>query len=285
MKFSTLEQVIREFQVTSSDQDEVRKYLIKRLAETHPDKTNGVFATEDQEQEYEKLNLAIEFMDNQKNGGQSLIKIDDLRDLIKLIRDEDSDRPNVLEKYERNLQKTFSLYREKTLSRYKFPKVSLTAVTAITTFLWTFPNLVSDHPILSKWVDPQNPYLSVIWLQLLILTGGFWIFTWWKDEREKRFQDLISNEAFQNKLFIEFINDRRREFRVEDSKEYSFFKEQLIKYILHYYFKRPVDEGVAENLAELILRRALEKNVIIKDSRKSMSDIYRVRADDMVYVV
>ncbi|HEY9008778.1 MAG TPA: hypothetical protein VIM75_21720 [Ohtaekwangia sp.] len=285
MTFRTIEQVTQEFQIESSDKDEIRKELIKKMAEAHPDRTSGSFATKTQEIQYQRLSLAIEFMDNNQNTTNSLIKIDDLKDLIRLIRDEDGDKPSVIEKYESNLKKTFSLYREKSLSKYKFPKISLTAVTAVATFLWTFPGLIAEHPILSKWIDPTNPYLSIVWLQLIITTGAFWLFTWWKDEREKRFQDLITNEAFQNKLFMDFVSDRKQEFRVEESKEYSFFKEQLIKYILHHYFKRYVDEGVAENLAELILRRALEKNVITRDSRKSMSDIYRVKADDLIYVV
>lgn len=283
MKFSNIEQVKTEFKITSSHIDDIRRDLIKKLAEAHPDKTSGNFANAEQEEKFERLKQAIEFMDNQQNA--SLIKIDDLKELIRLIKDDDKEKPNIIEKYESNLKKTFELYREKTLSRYKFPKISITAITAAITFLWSFPSLIGEHPILSRWIDPSNPYLSIIWLQSLIVTGTFWFFIWWKDEKEKRFQDLISNEGFQNKLFIEFVNERKIEFREEGNKEYVFFKEQLIKYILNFYFKRHVDEGVAENLAELILRRALDKGVIIKDSRKSMSDIYRVNADDMMYVL
>jgi len=68
------------------------------MAEAHPDRTNGSFATKTQEIQYQRLSLAIEFMDNNQNTSNSLIKIDDLKDLIRLIRDEDGDKPSVIEK-------------------------------------------------------------------------------------------------------------------------------------------------------------------------------------------
>lgn len=310
MEFRSIDQIKSEFGLGAASNEELRRSLVKQLADMHPDKTNGEFKTTAQRDAYEKVKRALDFMD--KSQSSNLVRIDDVKELIRVLRADEKVGENVIERYKSSLERSFSLSRERIIGRYRIPKLSLTTATGITTFLWAFPKLIVEHPILGKIVDPANLTFTMLWFCLVLLTGGLWALSFLIDHSEKRLHRLLSNEEFQNELFNKFIELCNADFRKNDRGESIFSKTHLVKFIRYcpfrgglnpfsgmmypirsglrslgervYLVSGPVDPAVAQDLAELILRRAVEKEVIARDPQKSLSDLYRINVEEIASV-
>lgn len=67
--------------------DEVRRELIIKLAEVHPDRNNGEFKNENDKILYNDISRAIEFIDNNANKTLQIIPVSAITDIIRLIKE------------------------------------------------------------------------------------------------------------------------------------------------------------------------------------------------------
>lgn len=292
MNYKNLNQIKKDFNISDDDIKEVRKELIKIKAKLHPDKNSGKFKTKDDENRYHKVGEAIQFIDEEKSN-YTLIPLKEVNSLINTIKELiPSDKENILLKQEHQLSEKIESGIKNVKSRHLLPKVSVTAVSAILSIIWLFPSQISEHPVLSKFIDINSIWFTVVWFYSLMTTGALWLYFAFSENKDKQFKSLLKIEAFQDEIFKEFIGFKKHQSREGD---FNFTKSEFIDFIRFEVPDRNNPEGLkiaryinrfrnldlelAQSLSETILIRAENKECIKKDNRKSLSDVYLLSKD------
>ncbi|WHT39484.1 hypothetical protein QNH98_01915 [Myroides sp. mNGS23_01] len=183
MTYNSINEIKKDFQIDSDSLEIIRDRVNTIRTEIHPDRTNGEFPNENIKERYYKANNAIEYIDSIKNN-QSLIMVEKVTDLVKVITELiPTDRQNSLEQ---NLNSKISFAISTYRSKMFVPKISLTAITAVLTFLFLFPGQIKDNPTLSKFIDPTSSFFAIIWFFLLFYSVIFWIMIFINEEKSKK---------------------------------------------------------------------------------------------------
>jgi len=271
MTFTSIEQIREVFQLENTQEDEIKAHLRRKLAETHPDKVgNESFDIE----EFEKIKSALDFINKPVTD---IVTTEQVTDLIKIVKDlTTTSNSNSIERQLN--EKLDSFYKERK-DALLFPKISLSAVTAILSFLWLFPQTIADHPILSQYINFDNITSTIIWLSLLFYTVFFWILISRKEHKEKNLSKSLKTDRTQNNILTDFQ---------ESSEERKFTKSDLTDFILErfgyrrqssilaLFMGRPgVDQETGESVADYIISKAVSKNLIEHLSNShSLEDYY-----------
>lgn len=266
MKFESIEHIKEEFELNGVDKNEIKSELKKKLAEAHPDKVGE----EKFDSEYfEKIKSGLEFFSN--STSTDLVATEQVTDLIKIVKDlTASNSFNVAEKqFADSLNEYYKEKREALL----LPKISLSVVTGLLSFLWLFPQTVEDHPVLSKYISFENSTSTLIWAVILVYTLMFWMLISMKERREKNLSKRLKTERTQNKILSDFN---------KENGNLVFSKSDLTDFILEKYGTRRqqpiwiafmgragIDQESAESLANHLIGKAERKGLIkeIKESR------------------
>jgi hypothetical protein len=296
MIYSNLEEIIEEFKLKEKDPEKIRKKLRKMAADLHPDKTSkgAKFKSEKQKNQYNRIIQAKEFIDNMSNQEKAIVEVP-LQQLTELI---DATKQITISDSQSKLNIELIHQIEKSVLnlklKHRFPKIGLATITGIFTFIWMFPNIVQEHPIISQYVRIDNIAFTLIWIYLLFFTGVLWIFYWMGENRYKEEMSKLKVESYQNRLFDSFINEDRffEKFHDENHRKNLFSKEDFIDYLSnHYYqykyhrhnlkltlynilYKITIDLETAQHLANSIFSRLENKNIIKKVDTTSLNDFY-----------
>jgi ABC-type multidrug transport system fused ATPase/permease subunit len=282
-KYNSITEIRLDFDISNNEIEDIQKELEKIRVEYHPDKTGGEFQTDDAKEKYHNADEALNFIETLKSN-QSLMVIEKMTDLMKKVTDlipSTTARPleNTLDT---NITNSISSYR----SKYLLPKISLTAITAIVTFVFLFPKQISDNPTLSSCINPQDRKFAIAWFVLLFYCIIFWIYTFKNEERAKRTLVNLKVDSFQNRIFEDFLEI------IKTEKQNDFTKDRLTNFIYYYHYNEGISiiskvhnkifgseivtMEIAQNIAEFIIQRAEKNGVISKVTNYSLSETFRI---------
>ncbi len=285
-EYTSISQIKKDFQIDSDNLELIRDHINKIRINNHPDKTNGEFENENLKELYYKSNSAIEYIDSIKHN-HSLVIVEKMTDLMKVITELiPANKQNSLEQ---NLDSKISFAISNFRSKLFIPKVSLTAITAVITFLFLFPNQIKDNPFLSHFINPESNTFALIWLSFLIYSGFLWIIAYSNEEKEKRKLALLKVDSVQNKIFEDFVRkecseniftkDKLTRFIFRNSDKNGFEeRHQVIGLIINRFFgSNMITLEIAQNTAELIIARCEKNKVIEKLPSHTLSDTYEIK--------
>lgn len=187
---------------------------------------------------------------------------------------------------EQNLESRISTTIKSYRSIFFLPKISITTVTAIVTFLFLFPNQIKEHSTLSAFINPTNDLFIMAWITLLFCSILLWIIAFTSEEKSKRKLSLLKVDSFQNNIFDKFLD-------LESEKDNEFTKEGLTHFIydkangkkpnLSLNMRRlftPTCEAItmeiSQNVAEIIIVRAEKNKVVKKVTYSTLCDTYEI---------
>lgn len=279
--YTSLQQIREDFQIAEEDPETIRTRLRMKQSSIHPDRTGGSFASKEDETLFHRLGIAIEFLDNRDKYG-ALVSVSAVTDLTKavteLIKAQSSVPDNTLsEKIKDQIQS----YR----SRFALPKITISAITVALTAVWIFPNTVKDHPILGKWFDPSSSLFGIAWIYVLLSTVAFWLLVWRNEERQREFQESLKTEMVQNRIFRDFLRHfEKNKFSIEDLVDFIIDRHPRSYHFLPPFSlignPREISISTAHTIAEVIIKRALSRQAIKKESIGQISETYTIAVEN-----
>jgi hypothetical protein len=274
MTFSSIKEVKENFNIDNDNLDSIRDILNKMRSELHPDKSNGNFKSTTEKEKYYRLNNAIDYVDKVKSNS-SLAVIETVTELIKKVTDIiPINKDNILNQ---NLENKISDSIQERNFKLKFPKITLTGISTIFTFLIAFPNQMKDNPFLSKYIDPNNPAFIIIWVFLIVYTGIFWLFAYTSEDRSKKRITRLKMGSEQNKLFNDFIFETHLQRFTKDNFTNFIYENNKSHGGIFSLYGNIFNLEIAQGIAEIIIFRALNKGVINKIDNDSLEEEYLIK--------
>jgi len=271
---TTIYQIKKDFNLDSNNVDEILDVLKAKRIELHPDKSNGDFKDKNHEQSYHTIDESIRYLENLKINNSLTIN-EQVTSLIQVVKDL---IPNTKETtLQTNLESRINFAIEHYKSKLFIPKISLTAITAIMTFLIAFPTQVKNNVILYKYLDTQSSLFAFIWLSLIVYTGTFWLFTYSSQEKGKKALSMLKVDSTQNEIFKDYIQENEfKEFSKDHLTDYIFrrYARHRRNIVSLFFGDETVTLEVAQSIAELIIARGEKKGVVKLSMENSLSDIY-----------
>lgn len=282
MKYTSIEQIKSDFNLNLDSLDQIRVELKSKMKKCHPDKVDSTEWKNGMKNDFLNLTEAIEFIDTSKKENTSLVPVEQVTELVKVIKD-------ILPKNEIITQETkfenqLDSFMQERKEVMRFPKISLSVITGLISFIWLFPQTVADHPILKNYISFENRFFLIGWIMALFYAIMFWVLISRKERREKSLIKYIKTERAQNKIFQSFISEKSSN---------RFNKEELIEFVLdkHGNSRRKgspflllglgfsgIDEETAESLSNLLIQKALQNSLIEKDKvRTQYLDSYQIK--------
>lgn len=279
-KFTTIEEIQKEFSILDDNPEVIEKELQKLLAENHPDKTGGKFLDDNQEERYFLISKAIDSLKNLKNENTQVVPISVFNSLVDIIKE----NKNVVSKNDNNLliQHSIDNAIKRVPSQNLFPKISLSTITGIISFIWFFPNTIKEHPILSDLIKTNNKYFTLIWAIILLFTIYFWLITLFSENKQKSFIESLNTELTQEDIFQRFIHSDYLIYH----DDITFYKADLVKFIenktYHHSFNKfilfkrnIIPTSLAESIADKIIEIAKNRQIIEEVKSNSLSPRFK----------
>jgi hypothetical protein len=303
MNYTNIDDIKSDFGLQTEDISEIKTQLKELLKNIHPDINGGdQFKSKLDEINYKKIIAALEYL----NQNFSIVPTSELTVLATILKDgmpakKEEDQAKNLEK---KTDKIIKAYYKSNLT----PKISSTIFAAITTYIWFFPNIITDHPVLSKYFSPEavmdNLVFTGIWFCSLIFTASYWAVLKRREEKIKDATRKLNIESVQNELFESFTRTKKYIAKKEEAKFLTFSKDELITHLteldifnLQYnprrlrssrpitaflfsfsvFPNRNIELDFAQTLADIIVERAKRKNLIQLEQDNNLSDTYKLQ--------
>ena len=295
--YTSTEQIINDFDLKVSLKEELRKELKKKLKDCHPDIAGGEFKTIEQKEYFEKISSAIDFLDTPVE----LSIRQDIGDLARIVKDlaQIKNENNFLYKKEESLATRIDSNVKNYISTHLFPKIGSSVIAGVLSILWLFPKSISEHEILSRYIDIKSTGFTLTWAFALIFTCYIWLILNMLERKETNRRNSLKLESVQNRLFDNFIRDMIHE-KPSESEMIEFTKEDFMDYLRDFDKKTQrlnprialsnpirtllgnskIDIGLAQDLTEIILNRMQTKEIIKIISKKTISDIFILEIDE-----
>lgn len=175
--------------------------------------------------------------------------------------------------------------------RWRIPRYSSTSILAIITFLWMFPNQVLEHSLMKmifryKNADDYIMVITWIWIYMLGVTSFLWLTSVRYEKIEKEIIDRVKLDSVQNNIFMKFLDNvsPKTQFTKQEFMEYLSNglnvvdkKKVRASFIKHF----RLQEEVIQNMAEIILLRAKEYEIIKIIKPNGLIECYEVIIDEM----
>jgi len=212
MPFNTIQDIQREFRLTISSPDELRKKLQELRASLHPDRHGGSFRSEEDKEQFLKIGEALDFLDRYTgdNEGQhlALMPVETINALVEVIRDIVPSAHSVISPESvtgRHLEELINQHNKEIKTRSLYPKLTASAVATAFTVAWAFPSIISEHPILRQYVEVSSLQFVSMWGASVVLMALTWYAAKVVEARHKEFANRLQTEFFQDQLFGEFL--------------------------------------------------------------------------------
>ncbi len=243
--------IVKKYNITSLDPKDIRSEFNRIRGEIHPDKQslNGKFATTEDEKNFLEISATIAFIDEKKPEEiTAIVERTTSIELIEITQNKTLEAIKDLQKsiiisaertnYRNALSQSINQSINNTTYSNFVPKVTLSLVSVILSFIWFFPSTINNSP-LSRFIDTISPLFTVLWLEILLITGIFWYFALISDNFERKLISKLIDETFQNEFFMHFVRERNA-IREENKDGFElaglFMAENLINYLqLHFY--------------------------------------------------
>ena len=277
MEFKSINEIVKHFKINKKDNSEIRNELKKLQKKYHPDKRKGKHT----DIVYE-INNALEFIDRNKNLSLTVKKNSSdviTMEFVKSLQKQNSEQLN-----ERRIEKSSKQIK----SYYQGPKITLGIITAILVWFFLFPEKILSHPIFSRlFLSNDKKILSILSIIYVICTlylVFFWVLLFVNEHKAKVILEQMMLDSKQNVIMNMF-----KEYK--DFDEFS--KEELTDYIFLYYFPARrslrsnsyisgflflgthLDRTIIENIADIMINKAIEKEIISVIDKKSIIVSYK----------
>lgn len=284
-----ISEIKKRYGIDTDDLDEIRGKLRKLIKENHPDSNDGIYDID----YFEQLKQDLNEVEREIKSINTSISIDSFfNTLIKNAQNypQRNKQEELQEMLEKNIDAQIMSYKQK----IRAPRYSLAAITAAITFLWMIPEQVASHPIVGLFVESETwvgreqvaVFLTVIWLTSCLILACYWITTARKERLEKILLERIKLSSIQNDIFMSFIEHmgEKQEFSKNEFMEYIkkyVYLEMMSREISRSEQRRmmrnaEIDEMVVQNLADIIIDRALSHGLIQKWDAYSLLDYYKI---------
>jgi len=207
MKWKTPEEVVRELQLDSAPQDTeaLKREIRLRLASIHPDKNGGEFSDPEDEEMYNKVAAAYEFVSQISSDSQALVPITQLPAIIRAVRDAQLAPTQTQISTLRTECRTES--RAISHDRYILPKVGSGTFAAICAFLFTFSGSLAEHPLIGPIAESSVAQISLLFAALF--AGMFFVMTWIRERRDESRIEWLMSEGGRRAIFDEVFREAR----------------------------------------------------------------------------
>lgn len=291
MQFYSKEEICEYFDIDKSKSEkEIIKILTQMRAATHPDKKGE--PTEEEKNKWETIDAAKKFLRN--NNNEVMIPLSEIHNFLSVVNNEDMQMTLSKDNIEEKILNTSKRIIETTKENWKPAKITSTTVAAIITAIWSFPSIITEHPILNS-ISLSNYFysvLSMIWVIVLYVCCTIWLLAYYNERKMKRLLEVLENEDNQFEIFSEFVKyyynskSSKTSFTVKDIEEYVerwiYYKRLNRFYPTTTKFKRETSSNryfngvkdIIPEVSKMIIARALEKKVIIKEETHSWYDSY-----------
>ncbi|MBO0938318.1 hypothetical protein J2I47_17335 [Fibrella sp. HMF5335] len=276
MSYTSINEIKEEYHLESNDLGVLRDSLNQLRVKLHPDKNNGIFNHDTDKEKYHKIDDAIKYIDNLTSNSQLMV-VERMTDMMKIISNA---IPNSKES---SLQTNLELKTNFAIDRYKskffIPKISLSALTGILTFLFALPNQLEDNKSIPIIINTKDSSFILLWFTFVCYTAVLWMFSYLDEEKSKRKLSSLKVESVQNEIFKRFINQL---------KSKTFSKDEFVQFI---YDDNPptrlklfpiinsevITLEIAQSISDLVLNRAEKRGLIETDSAKTLSENFLIK--------
>lgn len=284
-----LEEIQKRHNISSNNLEEIKLQLKTKIKEGHPDNNNEFdsdYITE--------LNNDLSYVEGLiKNSGNqnTLVPINEVlqtfAEILQVPVKKDKDPKEVLnEKLSTNIQSRLLIAKK----HLRAPRIGSTTVADVITFLWMFPNQVMEHPLMqilfgsSDYIKEEFAIIIIIiWLLTLLYAVLIWRSSIRRERLEKYIMERLKLESVQNEIFMNFLDN------ISPSKEFT--KSDFMKYLAHGLSERQKqrkalyfspEEEIVQNMADIILLRAKEYEIIKVSKSHGLIECYEIVQDEIV---
>ena len=312
MTYNSKEDIMSIFNITISDNDEIIKELKKIQKESHPDVNQQNDTNTDNVTLFLNVTEAINYMNNlneNNSPNNALVVINKMNELLTNLNldKQDSNLNFAKETFNNSLEAS----QKRLKSHYKIPKITSATIVGIISFLWLFPNSISENPFLNDIINTDTFLFTCIWLTLLIYLACFLLIIRNLEIYYSELIELIQTEDFQEIIFESFkkayknktFNKRNLTQHIEiilnafifhkknyiDNRQFEYncdyfeFIDEQFEIFSKYKFQNkfldnfiPIENTTIDVLASVIIEKALATEVIQKSTMQSFSKIYTI---------
>lgn len=281
MEFNSIKDICDEFKLDdTADIQRILKQLTSIQKKVHPDaKTIGSYSEQDREV-FTRIDEAKKFL--RKYNDDDLVPISTVADIIKSINN------NKLEVAHQELNQCHEKNFKRVKSYYLPRKITLGGIMAVVSFVWAFPSVITENPLLqglSEYIMRELYMgLAMCWLYAMIICLAILFVVFKKEQYVKNLMYTAENVDFQYEIFSDFIHKKIAEFS-SDSEDIVFTNKEFEKYIFDNLkqdkprrkISHSLNECIREiipKISDMILLRATEKHIITKSKEISWYDTY-----------
>lgn len=291
MKWKTIQEIKEYFKIDQSISDlkQIRDELKYSLSQLHPDKSNGEFKTAWQKEEFNKINDAVEFIDKISSTSTSLITIENVNEIIKTITQTLQDKKEPIStSSNKELKKEYKKELNQTYSKIKIGSGS---IACISTALLSMSQFFSENKVLEPFY--KIPQIHLILLSLLILSGIWFLLTWFGERKEEQRKEWLFSEegkigTLSSVLRSNIIKEEEdiKYFSVIDyikvlrlkKSYYSIIR--IKRFIMKVKFALIGNPRLSQNLAEQIAQSQLNdfenRGIIKRSAKKSVETLFEI---------
>lgn len=304
MNNSELHLFRKKYGLSATTVENLRSEIKSKMSELHPDRNAGTFINKQAEDTFHRLQEAKEELDSTEHANDKLIPASLFGDIAVLLNTQQSALKK--EAIEDRFDKTLNERVTQSKKKYLFPKLGLTSITAIVTFVWLFPNTIKEHPILSHYIDISSSKFSLLWLTAIICTITFWAWSFIIEQKRNELYSALKLEHFQNELFERFIIWFYRNSYSQTMETRRFSKTDFINFLtvgiarrvfrdassvydsqgvrwasdstlhLNRLISTKIDDDLAASMADMIFARVELNGVIRRCDERSLSKKYEI---------
>jgi len=206
MAYKSIEEIIEKFNLLSNKYEfaALRNELKKLLANAHPDKNGGDFASDEDKLRYESLQEAIDFIDS--NTSKNLIPINQITDIVKAITS--VMQPSREETVARNKREIKLEIHSDIRSRYINWKIGSGTFAAICAGIIAFSKDLTDNPLVGELF--KTPIGTSMAATLLFSSAILFVFTWLREQKDEQRKEWLFSEEGKLHLLRTVISRARR---------------------------------------------------------------------------
>jgi len=275
--FNSKTEICREFNIEFSENtEEIIKKLTKLQQDIHPDITN----TDEQiSVEMTRLTEAKKYLRELEKSDNQLVSVSAIRDIITAIKNDNyssNSLENIEKKYLSSCEDKFRSIKKSFLPH----KITLSSIMAVISFVWLFPSLLKEHPIVGQIFFNDSLYFSNylmftgIWVFIMYGLSALFFVVYQKEKRIKHILYQFEDLNFQYNIFLKFLNKNRNEsFTQVDLEEYI-FKALSENNKRRKSFLKLYAQEIFPEISKILLLRAVDKGIIVKTDDVSWYDNY-----------
>jgi len=199
MTWISTKQIIKDLGLKSKpdDYDGLKRELRTKLAEIHPDKNGGAFSSPEDEELYNRISSAYEFVNLACRESTALIPVTQLPAIIKAVKD--AQLAPTEHQVGQLRAECWEESRLDTHNRYALPRIGSGVFAAICASLFTFSGSLAKHPVLGSLA--QNMTVQVLLLVMAAYAGIFFLMTWVRERKEEELIDYLMSETARREIF------------------------------------------------------------------------------------